>query len=288
MKIRYKIALIHMLHATLALSLMSACSKMVTPFIPIFMIVFYRSLFGFICLIPYACRFPHRIRGYSKHDWSIIALRCLSGFLALGCFFYAVSQLELATAIILNYTSPIFIALLSSYFLKEHIHIWQICLTLLALLGVYIVIEPYLHFQLWPALIGVLSGFLTAIAYVSIRFLSGSVTNQSIVFYFTGFSTFAALLVLLPDWSWPPFQTWLPLLGVGLLAYIGQIKLTSAFLKAPAPLVSHFGYFNIVFAALWGWLFWQEAITGHFLLGTGIIVATGFLVRWRYGATSSS
>ena len=96
--------------------------------------------------------------------------------------------------------------------------------------------------------------------------------NQTIVFYFTLSSSILALPFVLPNWSWPSSQTWLPLLGVGVLAYIGQLKLTSAFIKAPASLVSNFGYLNVVFAALWGLIFWREKLGWQELFGASIII----------------
>lgn len=282
MRIRYKAGIYHMIQAALALSLMSACSKLVTPYVSVFIIVFYRSVIGCLLLSPFAIQQAPKLIGFSTHDWVIITIRNISGFAALCCFFYAIGHLQLATAVVLNYTSPIFIALLSAWLLKENISLLQAILTITSFVGVYIVMAPYIQFDWWPAFMGVLSGFLTAVAYVSIRFLSGSVANKSIVFYFTLTSSLFALPFLLPNWTWPPRHTWIPLLGVGLLAYIGQIKLTSAFIKAPASLVSNFGYLNVVFAAFWGLIFWQEPLRLNYFIGAALIIGSGILLRKHY------
>ncbi len=271
-----------MLQATLALSLMAACSKLATPFLSVFAIVFYRSLLGTIFLIPFVCKNPNKLKGFSKHDQRVILLRCLSGFLALCCFYYTLAKVELGAAVVLNYTSPIFIALLSAVLLNEKIHWWQGLLTLLSFFGVYIVMEPYLYFQPLSVFIGLLSGFLTAVSYVAIRFLSGSVHHQSIVLFFSSFSTLAAIpFAFVYDFSLNLYVL-APLLGVGFLAYIGQVKLTSAFTKAPASLVSNFGYLNVIFAALWGFLFWNESLSWRLITGASLIILSGAVLRSFY------
>lgn len=281
MRLRYKIAIIQMIQSAFALSLMSACSKLVSPYLSVWEIVFYRSLIGFVCIAPGVLS-RKKITGFSNHNYAIVWFRSLVGFLALGCFFYAIAKLELATAIVLNYTSPIFIAILSAIFLKEVIQWWHRLLTLLSFIGVYIVLQPYLRFELLPAIIGLLSGFLTACAYVSIRFLSRSIPHQTIVFYFTGLSTVLSLALIRTNWSHPPLFVWPIILAVGLLAYLGQLKLTSAFIKAPASLVSNFGYLNVIFSTIWGIILWQEMPTPRFALGATIIVASGILLRRKY------
>ena len=75
MRSRYKAGIYHMIQATLALSLMTACSKVVTPYLSVFMIVFVRSMIGCLLLSPFAFKYPHKLTGFNRNDWIVIAIR---------------------------------------------------------------------------------------------------------------------------------------------------------------------------------------------------------------------
>ena len=130
-------------------------------------LVFYRSLIGLAVIYPII-----KIQGLSlaTPNWRMHLWRGLSGFVALMLFFYSIAQLPLATAVTLNYTSPLFLALLTTLVLKERPRVLLIFALLLGFGGVVLLLRPTLHQdQLTAGLMGLVSGFLAGIAYLNVK-----------------------------------------------------------------------------------------------------------------------
>jgi drug/metabolite transporter (DMT)-like permease len=118
------------------------------------------------------------------------------------------------------------------------------------------------------ALIGLAGALLTALAYVSVRQLSVREHPLVIVFYFPLVSVPATLPLLWEQAAlWPNPTEWLWLIGVGLFTQLGQIWLTEGLSALPAARATSINYVQVVFASLWGVLFFAEPITGAVVLG---------------------
>ncbi len=130
-------------------------------------LVFYRSLMG-VAITWAAVRYC-RLTLRTDH-WKTHCSRGLTGLGSLLMFFYCITELPLATAISLNYTWPLFMALLSTLILKEKLH-WSMALTLaMGFAGVVFLLRPTLHDDQWmAALFGLISGFFAAIAYMNVK-----------------------------------------------------------------------------------------------------------------------
>jgi uncharacterized membrane protein len=160
-----------MLVAAALFALMSVLVKHASATFSPAELVFYRSAFGLLAiwgviavsqrrlLAPLAT--PH----FRAHFW-----RGLSGFAALVLFFYALSRLPLATAVTLNYTAPLFLAALSAWWLREHHGRGVVGAVLLGFVGIVLLLRPQVEGQAWlPALAGLASGMLAAVAYVNVK-----------------------------------------------------------------------------------------------------------------------
>ena len=107
---------------------------------------------------------PLATRHVRAHFW-----RGLSGFSALVLFFYAIGRLPLATAVTLNYTAPLFLAVLSVWWLREHHARGLVAAVMLGFVGIVMLLQPQVHKEAWVAALGgLVSGMLAAVAYVNI------------------------------------------------------------------------------------------------------------------------
>jgi len=111
-------------------------------------LVFYRSLFG--VWMTYLIIRYYRLSVRTPH-WRIHCWRGITGLVSLLMFFYCLTQLPLATAISLNYTWPLFVALFSTLILKEHIQWPLICTILLGFIGIILLLRPTLPEGDWVA-----------------------------------------------------------------------------------------------------------------------------------------
>lgn len=240
-------------------------------------LVFYRSLIGLavIYAIVRQQKLSLATRHARTHLW-----RGLSGFFALMLFFYAISALPLATAITLNYTSPLFLALIMTVVLKERPQWWLLGAIVLGFVGVALLLNPTFHgTDLAAGLLGLCSGFLAGIAYLNVRQLGQTGEPEwRIVFYFTLVCTIGAGLWMLIHtfhaitWSNAPI-----LLGLGTTATLAQLAMTRAYRVGNTLVVGSLAYSTVIFASLFGIVLWSETLAPVAWLAIALIVASGVI-----------
>ena len=208
------------------------------------------------------------------------AFRSISGFSALFLYFYAMTQLPLATAVTLNYTSPIFFV------------IWQILLRgvrpnrlawialLLGFCGVTLLLRPSIDGDnLHGAVLGLISGGLAGLAYFHIKQL-GTLGEPEwrTVFYFSVFSVVGALgWVGWHGFHWPEATDMIWLIGAGLFATGAQLALTRAYRRGKTVFSNALAYTTVIFASLFGWIFFGERIDSLGWAAIGLIVLSGVI-----------
>ncbi|MGV8935392.1 MAG: DMT family transporter, partial [Gallionellaceae bacterium] len=125
-------------------------------------LVFYRSFIGLVIMLAVL---RQRRGSISTPHWKGHLWRGTCGTIALLMFFYCISLLPLATAVTLNYTSPLFLTLFVMLVFKERFHIQLTIAIALGFIGMLFLLHPTLqHNQLLPGLLGLASGFFAGIA----------------------------------------------------------------------------------------------------------------------------
>ncbi|PPC87914.1 MAG: EamA family transporter [Methylotenera sp.] len=240
-------------------------------------LVFYRSLFGLMAIYVYifAKKLPLATPVMGKQ-----MSRALVGFASLVLFFYAIAHLPLATAVTLNYTSALFLALLMPLMLHEKPKPILYAMILLGFVGVVMLLKPSFAKQdLIAGAVGLLSGFGAAFAYVHVKQLGNlGEPDWRTVFYFTLISTIASgfwmLLQSYTALAWNDIPT---LLGLGTSATIAQLAMTRAYRTGKTLTVASLAYTTVIFASLFGVLFWQEALSLSECIAIGIIILSGIV-----------
>ncbi|MGW8267352.1 MAG: DMT family transporter [Longimicrobiales bacterium] len=262
-------------------SFMSAFAKLAGGRIPTQEIILFRALVT-TGLTLYA------LRRAGVSPWGserkLLLLRGLFGYGALSCFLWAVVRLPLADTTVIHFTNPVFTALLAAVFLGEVLRGGELFLAFAALGGVLIVARPDFLFGhvsgLDPVAVGVaLAGaILSAAAYVTARRLTRTNHHLVIVLAFAGVTLVGSLPATLPVFVMPRGPEWAFLLGVGVATQAGQVFVTKALQAEKAGRVMAVGYLQIVFAAIWGLVVFQEVPDRWTVLGALIIIASTFLM----------
>ena len=213
--------------------------------------------------------------------WDIF-FRCLFGTTGLIANFYAIDRLDLADSNMLNKLSPFFAILLSIPLLKEKPSKLDIVATIIAFIGALFIIRPTgSNMQLVPALIGLYGGFGAGTAYVFVRRAGGKgAKTPVIVICFSLFSCLLTLPFLIVGFVPMTPKQWLIMIMAGASAAVGQFSITTAYKFAPAKKLSVFDYLQVLFAALWGILFFQEIPVPLSIIGYVIIIGVA-VVRWE-------
>lgn len=267
------------LGASLMMAAMSTMIKLAAPVIGTEMVVFLRSAFGLLFLLPVLARrglAVLRTRRFGGH-----LARCWFGLAAMYCFFYAIGHMPLAEAVLLNYSSPIFTAIIASAWLRERASSKIFIAVGLGLLGVGLILKPGGVPWAPAAWVGAISAVLAALAMVNIRRMSDTEPIYRIVLYFSLVSATTSAVPLLWAWRTPSLHVLGLMAAAGLMASLGQLLLTYSYSTAPAARVGTLSYSTVVFAALIGWALWGERPDGFSIAGAVFIAYAGMLVTQR-------
>ena len=264
-----------MLASGLLFSTMGALVKHISAHLPNEMVVFVRSAMGLLALLPWVL---HRGVGQlrTKNLRGHLG-RGLAGVAAMYCYFYAIAHLPLAEAVLLNYSTPLFIPFIAALWLGERVapRLWAAIG--IGFIGVLLILKPGHDIFTPVSLIGLASGLFAALAMVSIRRLSRTEPTLRIVFYFSLVCTAVSALPLAWRWQTPDPKLWTLLIGMGALASAAQLLLTRAYSHAPAAQVGPFTYSTVVFAAAIGWMFWGETPGLLSFGGAALVCLAGIL-----------
>lgn len=235
-----------------------------------------------------------RRRGVPKwgHDRGVLVLRGVLGFIALSCFYFAITRLPLAEVTLIHYSNPVFTALGAAVFLAESLRLVELLLAATSLSGVVLVARPAFLFggetaALDPLAVGValVGALFSAGAYVAVRRASRTNDHMVIVFYFALVSTLCALPMAIPVWEWPTATEWLVLVGIGIATQAGQVFLTRGLELERAGRAMSVSYLQIVFAAIWGAMLFGE-IPGPWSVAGGLVIVGSTFVLARTRAES--
>jgi len=269
------IAITLMLGSSLFMASVAATVKYLSDDIPVPQIVFFRNFTGSLLVLSYLAKKKINPLGNNRR---ILALRGMSGTIGVVMYFYAISNLDLADAVMLNRTSPFFVILLSATFLHEPLRKLQIPALIIAMVGIVCISRPRLDVTFIPAAIGLLSAVFAGTAYTCMRHLRHTDDPPVIVFYFTMVSSLFMLPIMaLGYWETPTLEQFAVLLVLGLLGLGGQHLMTTAYRHAQAGEVAIYGYSNVIFAMVLGVVLWQEIPQALSFMGAGAIITAAYL-----------
>jgi drug/metabolite transporter (DMT)-like permease len=265
--------------ASLLFATMGVCVKFASAYYGSGEIVLYRGLVG--ALMIYAVS---RWRGESMRTAlpRQHALRSTSGVLALCLWFYAIGGLPLATAMTLNYTSSLWLALFmvgGAALIGARASDGRLAFAAAAgFIGVVLVLRPTIEReQLWYGLVGLLSGLVSAWGYLQVTALGRAGEPESrIVFYFSVGSVIGgAALASITGWHAHTATGIALLLAVGVLATVAQLMLTRAYARGRTMVNASLQYLGIAFSFAYGVTLFDDRVTWIATSGMLLIVCSG-------------
>ena len=263
-----------MLLASLLFACMGVCVKFAALTLSTAEIVFYRAFLSLLLMVVLV-----RWRGVTlaTPNWRWQISRGLSGFFALSCYFMALGLLPLATAVTLNYTSAIFLALILA-FLGWRLNAGMIAALLAGLAGVVLLLKPVFHADLLlGGLVGLASGAFAGLAYYNVRELGARGEPESrTVFYFSLVSSIGgAIWLAFAGVRAPGWREMLWLLGVAGFATTAQLAMTRAYARGKTLPAAVLAYTTVIFASLFGALLFDDVLGASAWLAIALIVASG-------------
>lgn len=265
---------IFIIAAELMLTMNGVIIRLASDGLPNEMIVFFRNAFGLLSLMPILAREGTAIIHTQKLHLHLV--RGLCGVTAMYSLFFVLGNIQLANAMLLKSTIPIFIPLVAFSWLKERISVAARLAIAIGFCGVFLILEPGTDFN-WIMLIGLFSSAFASVSMVTIRKLSATEPAVRTVLYFAIIASLVSAIPLTWAWKTPTFQEWLLLMGVGFSSTVVQLLTTRGYASAPASQVGIFSYSSVIFGALIGWLFWKELWDINSFIGAVFIISAGVL-----------
>lgn len=275
-----------MLGASFLFALTMVFAKLLSHSMGSVEVTFWRNAIGLIVLLLVVLRQPIQNRGGRPFT---LMFRGIIGTIALLTFFYTISVTSLSNAIVYAKTEPIFTAILAFFLLGEKLKAKSVLAIFIGFSGVAVLSGldfDYLH------IMGILTGFLSALAYTSVRSLKAHYDARTVVlsFMFFGvlipgilmiaaqFYTSQYFVFALSPFVMPHGYDWLWIILMGLAAAYGQLFMTRAYFYAKAGLVSTVSYSVVLFASLFGIVLGDVLPTAMILTGAVLIVLSGILL----------
>lgn len=237
--------------------------------LPAMEIVFFRCLTGCVFCI-YGLKKANASLLGTNHK--LLILRGLFGTAALFCFFVTVQNIPLASAMTIQYLSPIFTTIIAIFLLKEKVKHLQWLFYAIAFAGVLFIEKVDARVSPFYLLLGVLSAFGSGMAYNLVRSLKEREHPLTVVFQFQFIGMLAGLIFTIFNWQTPVGWDWFYLLLIGIFSQLGQIFLTNALQKEKAASVAIIVYTGLIYGLSIGWIVFGEAQTVESLLGMFLVV----------------
>tara|TARA_Y100000588_G_scaffold326216_1_gene360505 strand:- start:658 stop:1626 length:969 start_codon:yes stop_codon:yes gene_type:complete len=261
-----------MIFGSVCFGTMNALVKWTSEYADVWMIIMVRS-----AVIAFAVAAFAASRGISLrvNDPRTMLLRCSVGLLAMILYFTALGRIPIGQAVTLQYTGPLFVALLSGRILSERVSPAVALLVLTAFAGIVVIVSPEVGTVEPDALLALGSGFFAALAYMYVRELRKTDSPATVVFWFAAFSVVGSIIQSAPDVMTLDTRTLAALVGIGVGAGGGQVGITMAYHKANAAWVSAFSYLTVLVATLYGFALFGESLSLMDWLGGALIVGSG-------------
>ena len=270
-----------MVVASFLFACMGVCVKLAADSFSTAEIVFYRNAISLLLIA--ALVGVRRVPLRTPH-WRFQLWRGASGFVSLCFYFYGISLLPLATAVTLAYTAPLFLALYLAAFGKARLNAGIVAALGVGFAGVALLLRPNLDGAQWLGItVSLVSGMLAGIAYFNVRELGErGEPEERTVFYFSLLATVGSGLWLAVAERHPveDLRGGLLLLGVGAFGVLAQLAMTRAYKRGKTLVAASLAYSAVIFASLFGMLFWQETLSPGAWLAVALIIASGLVSTW--------
>ncbi|MBB93206.1 MAG: EamA family transporter [Rhodobacteraceae bacterium] len=254
-----------------------------------FQIIFFGVLFSFPLVMLMLMRDTTQGNLLPRHPWWT-ALRTVSAMISGICVFYAFSTLPMAQVYAIIFTMPLLITVLSIPILGESVGMHRWGAVGVGLLGVVVVLRPG-GTELGLGHLAALTGaFFGALAAIIVRKIGHEERNAVLLLY-PMMANFLVMAAAMPFVYEPIHIEGLGLQGImACFAFLGGLCLIQAYKSGDAAIVAPMQYSQMIWAAIYGGLFFDEVPDTVTWIGAGIIIASGLyiVVRENFAGTSAN
>lgn len=267
-----------MMGAVASFSAMAIAGRELSRDLDTFELMLFRSVIGAVLVIGFGAM-TGRLSQARTSRIRLHLIRNIFHFAGQNLWFYALAFIPLAQLFAIEFTTPIWIALLAPLLLGERLTGWRVVAAVLGFAGIVIIAQPGVA----PLNIGHLTAVLSTVGFcgaiMMTKALARTETTWTILFWLTisqiGYGLIATLWdgqITLPDATTGP---WVAL--VGLCGITAHLSLTNALKLAPASVVAPMDFSRLPLVAFLGWLLYDEALGLAMIIGAILILGANVL-----------
>ena len=248
---------------------------------PVGQVLFFRGLCG---MIPILFLIPkNRYFDFYKTERPLLHFkRCLAGLIAIVAIFIALRKLPLATVVSITFAAPIFTTILSIFFLNEKVGIYRWLAVMVGFIGIIVISEPGYSslnlYYIYPII------FCLGLSYVAIaiRQLSSTEPVWLIGLFFSiSIMIMSFFSLFTQGWVLPSLKDLFLLSMVGILGGLANLWLTQSYKFSEVSLVTPLKYLALIFAIIFGYLFWDEIPSVKTLIGSILVIFSSAIIFRR-------
>lgn len=210
-------------------------------------------------------------------------LRAVIGLIMLYALGECFRELQLADAYAIFFAAPLLITLLAGPILGEKAGPYRLAATAVGFAGVLIVLQPGINNSLisYGAVMGLICMVAYAFMILLLRRMGHHDSTVAIAFWFIALVGVGAGLFAIPNWTAIKWDHWPWLVLLGVTGTFGQLLVTGAFKRATVAVIAPLDYTHMIWAVIYGYLFWGHLPGSSTWLGTAVIVCSGLFIIFR-------
>ncbi|WP_054310987.1 DMT family transporter [Mesorhizobium sp. 1M-11] len=257
--------------------LMSVAGRMTTSVLSVFQVLELRSVIGWFILLPLVLA-RGGFAAMASRRLPLHLARNIVHYVGQGAWLYALTLIPLGVLVSIEFTTPIWTALLAVLFLGERLNRFRIASIVLGLIGVIIIVRPSTG-SIEPGHLIVLgAAVFFGASVVMVKALTRTDSVVRIIFWMLVVQSVLGLIPALIEWRNPPLEIWPWLFVIGFTGMSSHFCMARALTYADATLISPMDFLRVPLSALIGWLLYQEQIDA-FTAGGAVLILMGNLLN---------
>ncbi|MGP9810705.1 DMT family transporter [Rhodopseudomonas sp. NSM] len=242
----------------------------------VFQVMELRSLIGFAMLYPLVRAAGGFATMATARPLPHLARNLVHYAAQLGWFF-ALTLIPIGQVVAIEFTMPIWIAILAAIFLGERLNVWKITAVALGLVGVVVIVRPTAGAIEPGQLIALGAAFGFAVTITLVKSLTRTESTLTIIFWMLIIQSALGFLPALYVWQWPSAYGWIWIVVIAFCGTFSHYCMARALSYADATVVVPMDFLRVPLSATAGWLLYGERLDAYTVLGAALILAGNLL-----------
>ena len=241
-----------------------------------------RSIIAIFLLLP----FVYRAGGFAAIKTARLPQHIARDVIHYGAqlgWFFALTLIPIGQVVAIEFTMPIWTALLAAAFLGERITTWKALAIALGVIGVVVIVRPATGEVNPGQLIALAAAVGFGISMAMVKSLTRTDSALTVIFWMVVIQAVAGFLPMVYVWAWPSAHAFAWVAVVAICGTFSHYCLASAMRYADATIVVPMDFLRVPLTATVGWLLYSERLDVYTVLGAALIL-TGNLLNLKPNA----